>query len=109
MARKCRGETIAETLVSMLISALSLLLLVTMIQSSAKLITNSEEAMDKNIQRINALNEPATAREGNGVTVGEANLNVTGDITIDDGDSIKVKYALDPSAPAVSYVKSDSP
>lgn len=49
------GESISEVLVALLISTLGLVMLATMITTSTKLVTRSEESMDQFVEAENAL------------------------------------------------------
>ena len=58
------GESIGETLVALLISALALVMLAGAIGSAAKVITRSNEKMTKYYQTDNKIAERATAKSG---------------------------------------------
>lgn len=53
------GESISEVLVALLISTLGLVMLATMITTSTKIITRSEESMKQFVDAENALADPS--------------------------------------------------
>lgn len=55
------GETIGETLIALLISALALTMLAGAISTAAKLITKSEAVMTKYYAGITSLGDPSTS------------------------------------------------
>lgn len=59
--KSSRGETLAETLVAVLISALSLVILAGMITAATRLITKSRDSVRSYVESENALADPASA------------------------------------------------
>jgi len=59
--RSNSGESIGETLVALLISALALVMLAGAISTAARLITKSETVMEKYYTGMNGLGTPATS------------------------------------------------
>lgn len=66
------GESITEVLVALLISMLGLVLLATMITSSAKLITQSRDAMSGYVEKGNAL----AAGSGSSISSGKISISL---------------------------------
>lgn len=65
----CRGDSIAEVLVALLISAVALVMLASMISSSSRLILQSKEKMTRYDKANNALAEMSGAGESKNLTV----------------------------------------
>ena len=67
--RSRRGETIAETLVSLLVGCLALMVLAGMIAATARLVRTSEEKMDEYYVESAKLADPEESGESGTVTV----------------------------------------
>lgn len=76
----CSGETLAETLIAVLISALALVLLFSMITASSRLIRNGEEKIDEMYDGSKKI-EQKTA---------DVKPNVT--VIIEDKDSLSIPH-----------------
>jgi hypothetical protein len=72
-----RGETIAETLVALLISAIGMVLLASMIQSASRMIANSQEQVKLYMSEENRLVDQPTADDGTHIEA-----DATGIVTI---------------------------
>ena len=101
--RSRSGETIAETLVALLISALALVMLAGAISSAARVVTQSETAMQTYYQSNNALAEPT----GSSATI---NIQYSDKVIrlADETSGISVKYAKNDffsDKPVVAYAK----
>lgn len=75
------GESIAETLIAVLIAAFALLMLAGTINSASNIITKSQNTLTEYYTSNNKLAERPTD-SGNGVTVSD------GTITVDSGSSL---------------------
>ena len=88
--RSAAGETLAETLIALLVASFALMLLAGMISSTTNLVTSSREKMNSYYEANTALEEPAA---------NEATLT----ITVGEGDSahtlapVPVSYAQNPT------------
>ena len=67
--RSRKGETIAETLVSLLVGCLALMVLAGMIAATARLVRTSEDKMDEYYVESAKLAEPEKSGESDSVTV----------------------------------------
>ena len=79
--RSRRGDSIAEVLVAVLISAVALVMLASMITSSSRLITRSKDKMEEYYEKSSAL-----ADHGGTVSTGSVRLT-----TKDGGSTVTVK------------------
>ncbi|MBR3570295.1 MAG: hypothetical protein IKN96_05780 [Oscillibacter sp.] len=116
--RNCRGETLFETLLSLLVATLALTMLAGMIFKSSSLLNRSMGNMSDYTERLNLLNNPSatasmTKEELDKLRLASDDATVTisiasGDTTIATISDIPVCYVLDKTGvtPAVSYVKS---
>ena len=97
------GETIAETLIALLISALALVMLAGAISTAARLIDRSEDVMEKYYEGINGLGNPNQSSIS--MTLKESGTTVY----LPDGDSpITVSYSINDafsSKPVIAYAK----
>ena len=111
------GETLAETLVALLISALAIVMLAGMITTSADMIHVSNRAFDEYYAANNGLTEHAADAEGRvKAEDGAATLTFgsSPDVTVirlkPDSDSAPIKLYVNKKAPdgtpVVSYEKS---
>ena len=92
------GETIAETLIALLIASLALVMLAGAIASAVNVITRSNETMAEYYNQDNALAQRASAVSGSAtVTVGTGTRSVT--YYVNDTFS---------KAPVVSYTHADA-
>ena len=96
--RSKRGETIAETLIAVLIAAVALVLLASLITTSSKLIRESRDKLDAYYTKNNTLNaftgddatiklekqDPTTSNYG-GLILRSGLGGTTGEITVDVG------------------------
>lgn len=113
--RNCRGETLFETLLSLLVATLALTMLAGMIFKSSGLLNRSMGDMSARTQRLNLLNNPSatasmTKEELDKLRLASDDAKVT--ISISSGDTIitnitdiPVRYVLDKTGgtPAISY------
>ena len=86
-----RGETIAEVLVALLVSAMGMMMLAGMVFASGKMITKSRASMSEYIGKENTL----SARSGVG-TAGTVSFTVNGDetrLTDGSGSDLSVTYS----------------
>ena len=93
--RSEKGESISEVLVALLISALALIMLVTMVQRSTLLVQNSARTMDRYIGAENNLAEP----NGDGTP---------GSVTVKRGDETILLYDGAESAIPVAYYENST-
>ena len=101
--RGCRGESIAEVLVAVLISALGLALLAGMISGAVNLIQSGEESMQEYVERENALAARTGASEAGSVHPSEK-------LTDGSGADLSVRcYRIEipGGEPVVSYEAGD--
>lgn len=107
------GETLAETLVALLISALAIVMLAGMITSSADMIHVSDRAFDEYYAANNGLTMHAADAEGRVEAADGAATLASGSTVIrlkPDSDSAPIKLYVNKKAPdgtpVVSYEKS---
>ena len=107
------GETLAETLVALLISALAIVMLAGMITSSADMIHVSNRAFDEYYAANNGLTMHAADTEGRVEAANGAATLASGSTVIrlkPDSDSAPIKLYVNKKAPdgtpVVSYEKS---
>ena len=104
----CAGETIAETLVALLISALALTMLAGAIGTANRIITRSETQMQAYYQANNALATPGSnAKKAKKVTTGTAAVSVDKTIVNETG-GFSVSYTRNDvfgGKPVVAYAK----
>lgn len=101
--RDQRGETIAETLVALLISALALVMLAGAIGAANRIITRSETQMQAYYEKNNDLATPTGSATT--ITITDAADKT---IKLDKMDSITVNYSTNPifaGKPVVAYTK----
>ncbi len=105
-----RGETLIETLVSLLISTLALSMLAGMIFKASSLSNKSMEDMEEYTKRMNLLNNPLMSTDSANAPVSVVSGDATVTVSIVSGDAIisnePVRYVLDKTDNAISYVKS---
>lgn len=102
------GETIAETLIALLVSALALVMLAGAIGTAARIISQSETKMQQYYQANNTLASPGTGEEGKKGTATIGFTKSGGSIKLVDTDSFSVKYTKNDeisSKPVVAYAK----
>lgn len=108
------GETIAETLIALLISALALVMLAGAIGTAARIVTQSEDKMQAYYQEYNKLASPIDQSTTNVLTIGFKNGANTV-MLVNEKDAvgnigIGVKYYNNQvfvSKPVVAYAKSN--
>ena len=96
------GETIAETLIALLISALALVMLAGAIGTASKIITRSEIQMQAYYQANNVLAEPTGSPATINVGAGGSNIKLA------DETNLGVKYSKNETftgKPVVAYVQ----
>lgn len=97
------GESIAETLIALLISALALVMLAGAITSAAKIIRRSDEVMDAYYQGLSGMGNPAK----DGLILGST-LKIEDEAhnSVGFGTGLKLKYAVNgaiANTPVVAY------
>lgn len=101
--RSQSGETIAETLIALLISAFALVMLAGSIGTAARIITQSEDKMQEYYQEYNKLASPTSAGAFISFKIDEKTVRLA-----DETESIGVQYYITPafaSTPVVAYAK----
>ena len=108
--RSRAGETIAEPLVALWISALALVMLAGAISAGTRIIIQSENTMQAYYQENNTLATPGKGTDG--TTTSPASISITDSeskpIKLDETGDISVKYSKNVvfgSKPVVAYVK----
>lgn len=88
-----KGESIAETLIALLVSALGIMLLAGMIQTSSKLITNSNDRISKYVEQENAIVEYSGTPTSGTISLSPSN-NLTAAVKInsEESSSVSVDY-----------------
>ena len=84
--RSQNGETIAEVLIALLISAIALMMLAQMVGNSTGLIVRSEETMDEYYEAVNPLADRNAADKTGMVTFSCVNMKPF--------ESLSVKYTV---------------
>ena len=97
------GETLAETLIAVLISALALVLLLTMITASSRLIQNGEAKMDEMYAGSAAIEQAEITPSDATVKINDNALDGLGEISVNvklykDADSSLSKYEYNPAS-----------
>lgn len=103
-----KGESIAETLVALLIAALGILLLASMIMSSSNIISRSKTAID---EYVNAENKLVSDMANRTDAKGKGSITMktqTGQVKLSEIDSSgKVDYYVNEKADnVIAYMKS---
>lgn len=109
------GETIAETLFALLISALALVMLAGAIGTAARIVTQSEDKMQEYYQEYNKLASPidqGTSSKDSiiGFKNGENTVMLVNEKDAEGNIGIGVKYYINQvfaSKPVVAYAKSN--
>lgn len=96
------GETITETLVSVLVAAMAMIIFASMITASQRIITKSEKIMDAYYSGISAMEESAAAGTDAGSSGTVSIMQKDGAInygicTAGSGTGISVQYATNSS------------
>ena len=82
------GDSIAEVLIALLISSLALVMLASMISSSANMITKSKSNMDDYYSKMNALASSSNATVDITIQMGSVSETVSGvSCYVDDSDN----------------------
>lgn len=116
------GETIAETLIALLISALALTMLAGAIGAAARVVTRSENKMQAYYQANNALATPGLSNDTDDDTDDDTKVNVSTDtgtmavaksdgspLALADEASLDIQYTSNnefSAKPVVAYAKS---
>ena len=102
-----RGESIAEVLIALLVSALGMLLLATMISASAKVIQKSKEAMREYVRSENALVEQNSSNSYDTGSVSISSSDFNNKLWDGASSDFTVLYYVNSSAstgrPSISY------
>ena len=91
-----KGESIAEVLVSLLISSLALVMLASMINSSSRIIQSSKVNMESYYSANNALEARTGTASGSGT------------LSIEDGSNKAVHLSYGGGTVSVNYYKNDN-
>jgi len=94
------GESLAEVLVALLIAALALVMLASMITSSASIIQNSR----KNIEAYYAANNALESKSGGAYTTGSVSTSVP--LAYGSGITVNVSYYKNADVPGGKQVVS---
>ena len=97
------GETIAETLIALLVSALALVMLAGAIGTAARVVTTSENTMQAYYLANNNLATPGDS----GTDIGPATIKIDKKIA-NEATGFPVRYAKNPvlgGKPVVAYAK----
>ena len=95
-----KGESIAETLIALLISALALVMLAGAISTAGNLIRMSETTMENYYSGLNALGSPNTS----GLSISLKDKN--GPVYLNTEGTASVEYAVNtgfPNRPVIAY------
>ena len=97
------GETLAETLIAVLISALALVLLLTMITASSRLIQNGEAKMQEMYDGSKKIEQAEITPYDATVKINDNALDGLGEILVNvklykDADSSLSKYEYNPAS-----------
>ena len=109
--RSKRGETIAETLIALLISCVALIMLANMIDSGSRLVMDSEDRMDEYYSQNNGIAAGNSDEAGDS---GSAKITITKDNSSGTSTTIKevdVNYYINNSlgnTSVVAYKEKDS-
>lgn len=97
------GETLAETLIAVLISALALVLLLSMITASSRLIQNGEAKMQEMYDGSKKIEQAEITPSDATVKINDNALDGLGEISVNvklykDADSSLSKYEYNPAS-----------
>lgn len=97
------GETLAETLIAVLISALALVLLLSMITASSRLIQNGEAKMQEMYDGSEKIEQAEITPSDATVKINDNALDGLGEISVNvklykDADSSLSKYEYNPAS-----------
>lgn len=107
------GESIGETLIALLISALALMMLAGAISSAMRIVTNSKDRMDDYYQVNNAIVEreiTAPVIDGTALTGFTGTFNVSIDKLLPDEMTLPVTYWKNEQlsgVPVIAYTQSN--
>lgn len=109
--RNQSGETIAETLLALLISALALVMLAGAIGTASRVVTTSEKTMQAYYLTNNDLATPGVSSDENHsdkTVKGTATITISKVLVNETGGSFSIHYAKNPvlsGKPVVAYAK----